>query len=264
MKLAVLGCGNMGSAIIDGVLSAYGSDWSITAYDPYISVREKFSGKVEESSPEDWFREYSAPDIVLLAVKPQVMQKVLSLFENSDGQTLWVSIAAGITLDSLQFFLPENAKICRVMPNTPAMIGEGMSGFSLSENCEEIDQQKASDLLSAIGKFVSIPESMINAITGVSGSGPAYVYTIIEALTEGGVVAGLPYPVALKAATQTLIGAAKMVEETGLAPAVLRSQVMSPGGTTAAGVKALEDGGLRSALMNGVVKATARADELGA
>ncbi len=259
MKLAVLGCGNMGAAIITGIEKKY--DWSIIAYDPYRPSVEQF-GDVTYAEPKDWFTQ-SEPDIVLLAVKPQIMEKALSVFSNSGKSTLWVSIAAGASIEKLSAILPEGAKICRVMPNTPSLIGEGMSGYSLSESCDDKDETKVKELLSAVGKFIQVPEYQMDAVVGVSGSGPAYVYTIIEALTEGGVVAGLPYAQAQECAIQTLIGSARLVQESGEAPAVLRSQVMSPGGTTAAAVKALEEGGLRAALMNAVTSAAKRSAELG-
>jgi pyrroline-5-carboxylate reductase len=259
MRLAVLGCGNMGSAIIEGVKSL-DDGWEIVVYDQYLPAAEKLSG-VQVVEPKKWFDD-SAPDIILLAVKPQIMSDALKQFDKTSDNTVWISIAAGKTIEYIESYLPSNSKVCRVMPNTPALIGKAMSGFSLNSKCDKDERDKAIQLLSAIGDYVEVPESQMEAVTGVSGSGPAYVYTIIEALAEGGVVAGLPYDVALKAATQTLIGAAEMVSQTGIAPAVLRSQVMSPGGTTAAAVKVLEEKGLRAALMCAVKAAVDRAVEL--
>lgn len=259
MKLAVLGCGNMGSAIITGIEKKY--DWSIVAYDLNRDLIEQFENVAYED-PKEWLKK-EEPDMVLLAVKPQIMERALSCFSVAGKDTLWVSIAAGVSLESLGKMLPDNAKICRVMPNTPALIGEGMSGYSLSENCTSVNEDNVKSMLGAIGKFIKVPEYQMDAVIGVSGSGPAYIFTIIEALTEGGVVAGLPYAQAQECAVQTLIGAARLVQESGEAPAVLRSQVMSPGGTTAAAVKALEEGGLRAALMNAVTSAAKRSAELG-
>ncbi len=256
MKLAILGCGNMGGAILTGVQKEF--DWDIVAYDLYRPSVDKYD--VTYSEPSEWATE--EPDIVLLAVKPQIMKDAVTAFSTSSKKTLWVSIAAGLTLKTLQEWLPENSKVCRVMPNTPALIGESMSAYTLSDQCEDIDKTKIEQILGAIGKFTSVPEYQMNAVVGVSGSGPAYIYTVIEAMIEGGVVAGLPYATAKECAVQTVLGAAKMVQETGEAPAVLKSQVMSPGGTTAAAVKALEDGGLRAALMNGVTAAAKRSEEL--
>lgn len=259
MKLAVLGCGNMGSAIITGIEKKY--DWSIVAYDLNKALIDQFENVTYED-PQEWFNA-EEPDMVLLAVKPQIMEKALRCFTSAGKETLWVSIAAGVSLDSLKNMLPADANICRVMPNTPAVIGEAMSGYSLSDNCTDANEENVKNMLGAIGKFIKVPEYQMDAVIGVSGSGPAYIFTVIEALTEGGVVAGLPYAQAQECAVQTLIGAARLVQESGEAPAVLRSQVMSPGGTTAAAVKALEEGGLRAALMNAVTSAAKRSAELG-
>ena len=258
MRVAVLGCGNMGSAIIKGIQKKY--DWEIVAYDPYKPHVDALDN-VTYMEPQDWFT--TSIDVVLLSVKPQIMGEALKVFTTTEDTTLWVSIAAGVTLAQLTNLLPHNSKICRVMPNTPALIGEGMAGYTLSSLCNSDDEKKVTALLSSIGKYIRVPEYQMDAVVGVSGSGPAYIYTIIEALTEGGVVAGLPYKDAQTAAIQTIIGAAKMVEASGESPAVLKSHVMSPGGTTAAAIKALEEGGLRAAVMNAVVSAAERSKELG-
>ena len=260
MRLAVLGCGNMGSAIIKGVQSS-NPQWEIMVYDSYLPSAQKIEG-VEVLPLSDWFSNDRDPDVVLIAVKPQILEEALEPFSKIVSTTLWVSIVAGKSISTLESTLPNGSKVCRVMPNTPALIGESMSAFTLNHDCSEIDRETVTLLLSSFGEVIEVKESQMNAITGLSGSGPAYVYTIIEALAEGGVVAGLPYDVAIKAAAQTVKGAAQMVINTGDMPAVLKSRVMSPGGTTAAGIKSLEEGGVRGALMNAVVSAKDRADEL--
>ena len=265
MHVAVIGCGNMGSALVMGLRKKFGSTWDISVYDPrkesVDTLNAALATPVEYSRPLEWFVG-DAPDMVVVAVKPQVLPQVLSALPKTDERTLWISIAAGIQLTTLEENLPQGAKVCRVMPNTPALVGEALSAFSLSTLCDEQERVKVTSLLSAIGEVVEVPESMMSAVTGLSGSGPAYIFTIIEALTEGAVATGLPYDIALKSATQTVVGAAKMVQETGESPAVLRSKVMSPGGTTAAGVRALEQAGIRGALMGAVAAASKRADEL--
>lgn len=261
MRVAVLGCGNMGGAIIRSLSHKYGKACDIWIWDTMPSMREMFTG-VRVAPPETWFLS-DAPDLVILAVKPQTLEMALEPFHTTKKNTLWLSIAAGVTMAQLEEMLPDDSRVCRVMPNTPALISAGMSAFSLSARCDEADRRKVHGLLSVIGIYEEIPESQMNAVTGLSGSGPAYVYTVIEALAEGAVAEGLPYQTALKAAAQTVLGAARMVLETGEAPAVLRSQVMSPGGTTAAGNKALEQGGVRAALMNAVSASVRRAAELG-
>lgn len=263
MKVAVLGCGNMGAAIIEGIHKSFGSSWQIEVFDPNRDAVDKLGDKVTYTEPQSWFQSDETPDIVLLAIKPQIMKKALEVFTQTAETTVWVSIAAGITMDSLADVLPEKAKVCRVMPNTPAMIGSAMSGFTLNSFCGDAEREKVCALLETIGSYIEVPEFQMDAVTGLSGSGPAYIYMVIEALADGGVAAGLPYPAALKSAVQTVKGAAEMVEKSGLPPAVLRSQVMSPGGTTAAAIKALENGGLRSALINGVMASAERSKELG-
>lgn len=262
MRVAVLGCGNMGSAIISGIKKCFGESWQILAYDSYKPAVEALGDSVIYAEPDSWFTD-KAPDIVLLAIKPQIMKNALEVFTQTDDTTVWVSIAAGISIEGLETVLPANAKVCRVMPNTPAMIGSAMSGFTLNGLCTEDERTKVTAMLETIGEYIEVPEYQIDAVTGLSGSGPAYIYMVIEALADGGVAAGLPYPAALKSAIQTVKGAAEMVEKTGESPAVLRSRVMSPGGTTAAAVKALENGGLRSALINGVMASAERSKELG-
>lgn len=262
MKIAVLGCGNMGAAIIGGIKKTFGSKWDIVAFDPFVEAVEKLGEWVTFQKPEEWF-DAEAPDLVLLAVKPQIMAKALSVFTKISDSTVWVSIAAGITIEKLEECLPTDSKVSRVMPNTPAMIGSAMSGYAMNNLCGDNERKKITALLETIGEYIEVPEFQMDAVTGLSGSGPAYVYMVIEALADGGVAAGLPYPAALKSAIQTVKGAAEMVEKTGEAPSVLRSRVMSPGGTTAAAVAELENSGLRAALINGVMASAKRSKELG-
>ncbi|MGM0442820.1 MAG: pyrroline-5-carboxylate reductase [Fibrobacterota bacterium] len=261
-RVAFLGCGNMGQAIIRGI-AGRDEKTEIMVSDPSDTARRAVADVAHSVPASEWFTTRNRPDIVVLAVKPQYLRDACTVFSGTDAETLWVSIAAGVTLESLRDMLPAGARICRVMPNTPSLIGEGMSGFTLSEECGEQERRFAEFILSAMGKYMEVPESMMPAVTGLSGSGPAYVYMVIEALAEGGVAAGLSYPDALKAAVQTVRGASALVEETGEVPAVLKSRVMSAGGATAAAVESLERDGLRAALM-GAVKASAnRSVELG-
>jgi pyrroline-5-carboxylate reductase len=168
-----------------------------------------------------------------------------------------------VTISGLEGFLSSSAKICRVMPNTPALIGEGISAFAMNKQCNEDDGQLAEEILSACGKVVRVPEKLMNAVTGLSGSGPAYVYLFIEALIEGGVAAGLPYALAKECAVQTVIGAGRMVEQSDENPAALKSRVMSPGGTTVRGLLALEENKFKYAVIKAVTDAASRAEELG-
>jgi pyrroline-5-carboxylate reductase len=266
MKIALLGCGNMGRAIISGLL-AKDAETAIIAFDKNDKALTALPDQVLVLTPEEWYEKENVPDAVIIAVKPQdVEEALLPLSSRGDAAApsiLWISIAAGVTLGALESFLPPSAKICRVMPNTPALIGEAMSAFALNKHCNENDAQLAEEILSACGKAVQVPEKLMNAVTGLSGSGPAYVYLFIEALIEGGVAAGLPYAIAKDCAVQTVIGAARMVENSEETAGSLKAKVMSPGGTTVRGLMALEENKFKYGVMKAVMDATARAEELG-
>lgn len=255
----------MGKALIAGLRKVYGDKVSIAAYD---QVEKSLDGlDVIVKRPQEWFTGGTIPDAVIVAVKPQDIATALSAFSsvnNSDKvKPLWISIAAGVNIDTLQQLLPSTARICRVMPNTPALIGEGMSACALNANCSTDDQKNAETIFNAVGKSTFVPEKLLNAVTGLSGSGPAYVYLFIEALIEGGVTAGLPYATARECAVQTVIGSAKMVSETGENTNALKLKVMSPAGTTAQGLLALEAHSFKNAVIAAVLNATQRSVELG-
>ena len=202
--------------------------------------------------------------VLVLAVKPDqvegVLKEVRPLFTDDH---LLISIAAGVSLTRLQAALGENARIARVMPNTPALVGAAACGFALGKAATREDGQLVHHLLSAVGTAYQVKESLLDAVTGLSGSGPAYVFLMIEALSDGGVAAGLPRDVATKLAAQTLLGSAKMVLDTGLHPGALKDMVTSPGGTTIEGIHELEKGGLRAALINAVRAAADKSRKLG-
>ncbi|MGM0462105.1 MAG: pyrroline-5-carboxylate reductase [Fibrobacterota bacterium] len=262
MKIAVLGCGNMGRALISGIKDSY-PEAEIRVSDPSPDALQKVASITTEEQPEDWFTAQSAPDAVLLAVKPQYINDACRVFTRTSPGTLWISVAAGVSILHLQGILPQGAKVCRVMPNTPALIGEGMSAYALDANCGVEEKSLAEKILACTGSYIFVSESVMGAVTGLSGSGPAYVYTVIEALAEGGVAMGLSYGEALKCAAATVRGAASMVEKTGEHPAVLKSHVLSAGGATAAAVKTLEERGLRAALIHAVQASCERSKELG-
>jgi pyrroline-5-carboxylate reductase len=266
MKVAVLGTGNMGRALIAGLKKAYGEKVSIIAFD---QIEKSLSGlDVQVLQPHDWFANNNTPDVVIIAVKPSEIGTALLAFssvnETEKLKPLWISIAAGVNITSLQSHFPLGARICRVMPNTPALVGESMSACALNTFCQKEDQHTVETVFNAVGKSVIVPEKQMNAVTGLSGSGPAYVYLFIEALIEGGVTAGLPYATARECALQTVFGAAKMVSETGENTNALKIKVMSPAGTTANGLLALESHGFKHAVISAVVDATKRSEQLGA
>jgi pyrroline-5-carboxylate reductase len=202
--------------------------------------------------------------VLVLAVKPQSMRGVLDeLRPIVKPEQLVISIAAGVPLSALATALGAHVRLVRVMPNTPCLVGQGASAYALGSAATPDDAELAQSLLATVGLAVHVPETLLDAVTGLSGSGPAYAFQVIEALSDGGVCAGLPRDVATRLAAQTLLGAAQMVLSTGQHPGALKDAVASPGGTTIAGLHELERGGLRAALMNAVVAATKRSQELG-
>jgi len=202
-------------------------------------------------------------DVVFLAVKPQKMQSVLEdLAPQLTPDQLIVSVAAGLTISRLESWLPAGCRLIRVMPNTPCLIGKGACGVSRGTLASDADEQLVSTLLSSVGVVEIVAEHLLDAVTGLSGSGPAYVFQIIEALSDGGVKVGLPRDMAIRLAAQTLVGAAEMVLQTGEHPAALKDAVTSPGGTTIAALHEMERGGVRAALISAVEASTRRSGEL--
>lgn len=202
-------------------------------------------------------------DRVVLAVKPQVLKSIAPVLAKSiKSKHLLVSIAAGISLSSLQHLLG-TARVVRVMPNTPAQVGAGASAIAAPAELAEADVQWVEQLMNSVGLSVRVPDHLIHAVTGVSGSSPAYVYLVIEALSDGGVALGLPRATATQLAAQAVLGAAKMVLETGLHPGELKDQVTSPAGTTIAALRSLEAGAVRSAFIEAVARCAERSQELG-
>jgi pyrroline-5-carboxylate reductase len=203
-------------------------------------------------------------DILILAVKPQHFRTVLAdISPHVGSRHLAVSIAAGISLETMAGILGAERRLVRVMPNTPCLVGASASAYCLGGTATADDGRLVEELLTAVGRAFCLPEPLLDAVTGLSGSGPAFVCLVIEALADGGVKAGLPRDVALQLAAQTVMGTAKMVLETGQHPAALKDAVASPGGTTIAGLHELERGGLRGALINAVEAAARRSRELG-
>ncbi len=264
MKIAILGCGKMGSALVKGVVQAGAVQATDVALsDVYPASREALAAELPGSrTAASNLEAATGADLVLLCVKPYDVVGVLQEISTLPQATLVVSIAAGVPLGKLESAAGKH-RVIRVMPNTPAMIGQGAAAYSLGTTATEADAAATETLLAATGLAVRVAERLLDAVTGLSGSGPAYVYTFIEALADGGLQMGLSKEQALKLAAQTVAGAAAMVLQTGLHPAILRDQVTSPGGTTIAGLAALEEAGLRAACMAAVRAATLRAQELG-
>lgn len=200
---------------------------------------------------------------MFIAVKPQYVALVLQeVRPQLRPHTVIVSIAAGITLNTLKEAAGETARLVRVMPNTPCLVGETAAAMCLGGSASDSDAELVRTLFSSVGTIYRVDEKLLSAVTGLSGSGPAYVFVMIEALADGGVRAGLPRDIAQALAAQTVLGSAKMVLETGKHPGMLKDMVTSPAGTTIAGVHELEKAGVRAAFINAVHAATLRADEL--
>jgi pyrroline-5-carboxylate reductase len=257
----------MGKAIISGLQSTYGDGVSIAAYDKVASASASLSGSVKVCRPAAWFRRSSIPGAVIIAVKPQDIEIAIKELRIAAGvyvrKPLWISIAAGVPIGRLQKLIGASARICRVMPNTPALIGKGVSAYSFNAGCTDADDALAEKVLGACGKVVKVAEKLMDAVTGLSGSGPAYVYLFIEALIEGGVTAGLSYDTAKQLAIQTVIGAAEMTAMGSETPSQLKSKVMSPGGTTVRGLMELEKHGFKYGVIRAVTSAARRSADLG-
>jgi pyrroline-5-carboxylate reductase len=264
--IGFIGAGRMATALARGVVaSQFATAGQVIASDPSTSTLGLFAQAVPgaATSPDNRVVA-SGSGCVVLAVKPQTMSAALGSIAGSLGpECLVVSIAAGVTIATLASGLPKGTRIVRVMPNTPALVGCGASAFAVGEGATEADREFVASMLAGVGWCCEVPERLLDAVTGLSGSGPAFVYTVIEALADGGVQAGLPRDVASRLAAETVAGAAAMVVQTGEHPAALRDAVASPGGTTIAGLAALESAGVRSALMSAVMAAAQRSRELG-
>ena len=265
-RVAFIGSGQMASALAAGFVRSLLNPAQIAACDPSAEARDRFLRATGEAVlvTASMAEAVCGATVVILAVKPQVMPDALrSLAPLLSHSPLVISVAAGITLARMTELLPPATRLIRVMPNTPCLIGRGASGAAAAPTATQDDLQLADTLLATVGSVSWVSESLLDAVTGLSGSGPAYVFQIIEALSDGGVKVGLPRAVALKLAAQTVAGAAEMVLSGNQHPAALKDAVASPGGTTIAGLHALECGGLRAALMNAVEAATLRSRELG-
>ena len=264
-KVGFIGAGNMGEALMKGILEAK----LLSSQNVYASdIRETRLKQLQKAygikTLKDNKNLVSQANIILLAVKPQNMEEVLSEIAPAiEKKHLIISIAAGITTSYISRHLKDKIPVIRIMPNTPALIQEGASALAMGKHVKESDLKTAQRLFESVGKTVVVDESLMDAVTGLSGSGPAYVFLFIEALADAGVKMGLPRSIALLLSTQTCLGAAKMVSETGEHPAKLKDMVTSPGGTTISGLHSLEAGGLRTTIMDAVEAATRRSKELG-
>ncbi len=263
-KVVVIGAGNMGGAILTGAVeSGVLSPDAVTAVDLDEEVLASHRDRLGVHISNDASTVVEEAAVILLALKPQVWRGVVEPFaERIRPTSTVISIMAGVTTEGLLAVVPDGVAVIRSMPNLMAQVGAAASALCGGKGATDAHLEQAETLLGAVGLTARVDESQMDAVTGLSGSGPAFVFVLIDALADGGVRAGLPRPVAQQLATQTVLGAARMVLETGESPSVLKERVTSPGGTTIAGIRALEDGGFRSALMSAVEAAANRSREL--
>lgn len=257
-KLAMIGGGKMGEALVGGLLrSNWAAPEELAIVEPVASRRtyltETFPGVAVVAAPV-------GAEGVLVAVKPQHVEEALRALPSPPRRLL--SIAAGVTIAQLERWAGDGVPVVRAMPNTPALVGAGAAAIAPGRHAGPQDLAWAESILAAVGTVERVPESALDAVTGLSGSGPAYLFLVAEALIEGGVAAGLPRATAAALAVQTLLGASRLLAEGTDGPEVLRANVTSPGGTTAAGLRALEARAVRSAFIEAVMAATARSKEL--
>lgn len=258
----------MAEALAGGLIGAGLAADRVTVADVDPARRKLLEEKLGLRSVADNAEAIDAADIVVLALKPNVVSGVLEALGELPAddrlRPLWVSIAAGVSLASLEAGLPDGARVVRAMPNTPALVGAGATALSANAACDREDAAMARALFESVGIVWDAPrEELLDAVTGLSGSGPAFVFVFLEALGDAGVRMGLPRDASYQLAFQTVLGAAKLAIESGRHPAQLKDQVTSPGGTTIAGLERLEAGGLRAAVHDAVQAATRRSKELG-
>lgn len=258
--LVIVGGGRMGEALVGGLLAAGRPAGTIAVVEPLAARRQV----LESLFPGVVVSGEAVPgDGIVLAVKPGAVPTAARAAGGAGCRRV-LSIAAGVTIEALEAELPSDTPVIRAMPNTPALVGAGAAAIAPGSSASDTDLAWAEDVLGAVGIVVRVAEPLLDAVTGLSGSGPAYVFLVAEALVEAGVLVGLPRDIATRLAVQTLLGSARLLAEGDQGPEALRAAVTSPGGTTAAGLAALEDRAVRAAFLAAVQAATARSHELGA
>jgi pyrroline-5-carboxylate reductase len=268
LRIGFLGAGAMGEALAGGLVAAGVPAARLRAADPEAARREAVAQALAIAVGDDNAAVVRESDVVVVAIKPGLVGRVLAALRKDLGadlaRPLWVSIAAGVSLAKLAAELPAGARIVRAMPNTPALVRAGATAFAANATTTATDRAVVQALFESVGLAWEAPdEALLDAVTGLSGSGPAYVFVFLEALADAGVRAGLPREAAHRLACQTVLGSARLALESGLHPGQLKDRVTSPGGTTIAGLARLEAGGLRAAVLDAVEAATRRSRELG-
>ena len=264
MKIGIIGAGNMGSTLVRGLLGAMEDRALLLASDPRESTLADLARETQIRTTTSNHETAAFADLLILATKPQVLDTVLRQIAPATGEsTLVVSIAAGVSIRAIESLLKPGTRVVRCMPNTPALVGAGATGIAAGSHASDEDVALVCRLFDHVGVTEVLEEALLDTVTGLSGSGPAFIFVIIEALADAGVKMGLHRSAAQKLAAQTVLGAAKLLIESGEHPGRLKDMVCSPGGTTIAGLHTLEAGGLRTTLINAVQDATKRSRELG-
>ena len=264
-KIGFLGAGKMASALAKGIVQAnLVRAANVVASDPVEAARNAFSKETGGRATSSNIEVVQSASVLVVAVKPDHVPELMGEIKGHlTKDHLLISIAAGVPLSRFESILGPQTRVIRVMPNTPALVGASAAGFALGKGAAAQDTEIAQKIFSAVGVAFQLKESLLDAVTGLSGSGPAYAFLLIEALSDGGVAAGLPRDVATRLAAQTLLGSAKMLLETGMHPGALKDMVTSPGGTTIEGIHELERAGVRGALISAVRAATEKSKKLG-
>jgi pyrroline-5-carboxylate reductase len=263
-RLAILGAGVMGETLLSGLLRSGWTADQIVATDRRVERQVELVARYGIVMLENE-QAVAEADTVILVVKPQDMADLLDEIRDSlKPDTLVISLAAGVDTASIEARLPDGVAVVRVMPNTPAQVDEGMAAISAGSHSDQEHLDRVTEILSGTGKVVTVPERYQDAVTAISGSGPAYLFFVVEAMIEAGVHLGLPRDIATQLVVQTMLGSAKLLRETGEHPTVLRERVTSPGGTTAAAVRQLEDHKVRAAFIGAMEAARDRSRELAA
>jgi len=262
-NIAILGAGNMGIALLKGLIDGGAAPGNIAITNKYQheseAVKTDYGVQIAASNREA----IDGADLVILALKPQVFGELFAELDGCDRETLFITVAAGVATGTIEAGFGGSPRVVRAMPNTPALVGQGATAIAAGAHASKDDLASAEAVFAKVGTTVIVEEKHLDAVTGLSGSGPAYVMMIVEAFADAGVKVGLPRPTAHALAVQTIRGSIELLTQTGRHPAQLKDQVTSPGGTTISGVHALEQGGLRSTIINAVEAATRRSKELG-
>ena len=265
MKLGVIGCGNMATAIVGGIIEAKLIEPSgIIGADVSEAAVKKLKDTYGINGAADNREAVSKADTILLAVKPQYYQEMIGQIKDVvRPDQLIISIAAGRSIEAVEsLFAPAKIKLVRLMPNTPALVGESMTAVCSNENVSEAELEEAMKLIRSFGKAEIVPESLFDTVTAVSGSSPAYVFMFIEAMADAAVLGGMPRAQAYEFAAQSVLGSAKLMLETGKHPGELKDMVTSPAGTTIEAVRVLEERGLRSAVIEGVEACRQKSEDM--